>query len=57
MNTPRSGNAGKSANAVPRPLPVGPREELGGFAAGGEPLLVVRLVDALVDLGLREEQR
>src|SRR6478609_8568188 len=32
-------------------------ERLRGFAAGGEPLLVVRLVDAPVDLGLRQEER
>src|SRR5439155_11297349 len=30
---------------------------LRAFASGGQPLLVVRLVDALVDLGLRQQER
>ena len=39
--------------------PTVPRrpEKSGGLASLGEPFLVVRLVDALVDVGLREEQR
>src|SRR5712671_5308180 len=44
------------ANGPPEALSA-VRRALGGFAALREPLRVVRLVDALVDLGLRQEER